>query len=150
MLKRLALLACFAPLLAGCLLFSGRHWDEARRDGVTGFQYIGEIEVNSWGSPGVSDRAYIHVLSDGRVLATDPANKRIIVFDPQGNVFISDGYCNNRVVKYDKNGRFVKSVGGSTVRSLNVRLSLALAGFEKTFHSGDFKSSGSSASSSVP
>src|SRR5437899_7508295 len=28
-------------------------------------------------------------------------------WDPQGNIFVSDGYCNNRVVKYDKNGRFL-------------------------------------------
>ena len=32
-------------------------------------------------------------------------------WDPQGNIFVSDGYCNNRVVKYDKNGRFVAQVG---------------------------------------
>src|SRR3989475_5205444 len=32
-------------------------------------------------------------------------------FDPQGNIFVSDGYCNNRVVKYDKNGRFLAQVG---------------------------------------
>src|SRR6059036_561112 len=32
-------------------------------------------------------------------------------FDPQGNIFVSDGYCNNRVVKYDKNGRFVAQMG---------------------------------------
>jgi hypothetical protein len=32
-------------------------------------------------------------------------------WDPQGNIFISDGYGNNRVVKYDKNGRFLKQVG---------------------------------------
>ena len=30
---------------------------------------------------------------------------------PQGNIFVSDGYGNSRVVKYDKNGRFIKSVG---------------------------------------
>ena len=30
-----------------------------------------------------------------------------IGWDPQGNIFISDGYCNNRVVKYDKDGRFL-------------------------------------------
>src|SRR6185436_20158724 len=34
-----------------------------------------------------------------------------IAWDAQGNIFISDGYNNSRVVKYDKNGRFVKSVG---------------------------------------
>src|SRR6201993_4060124 len=32
-------------------------------------------------------------------------------WDPQGNIFVSDGYCNNRVVKYDKNGRFLAQSG---------------------------------------
>jgi hypothetical protein len=34
-----------------------------------------------------------------------------VTWDAQGNIFVSDGYVNSRVVKYDKNGRFVKSVG---------------------------------------
>ena len=34
-----------------------------------------------------------------------------IGWDPQGNIFISDGYGDSRVVKYDKNGRFIKAVG---------------------------------------
>jgi sugar lactone lactonase YvrE len=33
-------------------------------------------------------------------------------WDPQENIFVSDGYCNNRVVKYDRNGRFLAQVGG--------------------------------------
>jgi hypothetical protein len=32
-------------------------------------------------------------------------------WDPQGNVFVSDGYGNSRVVKYDKNGVFLKMAG---------------------------------------
>src|SRR5437773_5514369 len=32
-------------------------------------------------------------------------------WDPQGNIFVSDGYCNNRVVKYDKDGKFVAQAG---------------------------------------
>ncbi len=46
-----------------------------------------------------------------------PAEKYIfcrptdVGWDPQGNIFVSDGYCNNRVVKFDKNGRFLASVG---------------------------------------
>jgi sugar lactone lactonase YvrE len=32
-------------------------------------------------------------------------------WDPQGNIFVSDGYCNNRVVKYDRNGRFLAQAG---------------------------------------
>jgi DNA-binding beta-propeller fold protein YncE len=34
-----------------------------------------------------------------------------IGWDPQGNIFVSDGYGDSRVVKYDKTGRFIKSVG---------------------------------------
>ena len=32
-----------------------------------------------------------------------------VAWDAQGNIFISDGYVNSRVVKYDKNGRFLAS-----------------------------------------
>jgi hypothetical protein len=35
-----------------------------------------------------------------------------VTWDAQANIFVSDGYVNSRVVKYDKNGRFVKSFGG--------------------------------------
>ena len=58
---------------------------------------------------------------DGAVIApagpNPPAQKYILCrptdvgWDPQGNIFVSDGYCNNRVVKYDKNGRFVAQAG---------------------------------------
>ena len=34
-----------------------------------------------------------------------------VAFDQQGNIFVSDGYFDARVVKYDKNGRFIKAVG---------------------------------------
>lgn len=34
-----------------------------------------------------------------------------IGWDPQGNIFISDGYINSRVVKYDKEGRYLGEVG---------------------------------------
>ena len=34
-----------------------------------------------------------------------------VSFDPQGNIFVSDGYVNHRVVKYDRNGWFVAQVG---------------------------------------
>jgi hypothetical protein len=44
-----------------------------------------------------------------------------IGWDAAGNIFVSDGYTNSRVVKYDKNGRFVRSVGtrGSQPGQLN-------------------------------
>ena len=31
-----------------------------------------------------------------------------VTWDAQGNIFVSDGYVNSRVVKYDKNGRFLE------------------------------------------
>jgi hypothetical protein len=48
---------------------------------------------------------------------TPPAEKYIlgrptdVAWDPQGNIFVSDGYTNHRVVKYDKNGKFLAQVG---------------------------------------
>ena len=35
-----------------------------------------------------------------------------VAWDNEGNIFISDGYINSRVAKYDKNGDWVKSWGG--------------------------------------
>lgn len=34
-----------------------------------------------------------------------------VTWDPEDNIYISDGYVNSRVVKYDKNGRYVKEFG---------------------------------------
>jgi sugar lactone lactonase YvrE len=38
-------------------------------------------------------------------------------WDPQGNIFVSDGYCNNRVVKFDKDGRFLAQAGSEKAGS---------------------------------
>src|SRR3989454_1315417 len=40
-----------------------------------------------------------------------------VAWDPQGNIFVSDGYVNHRVVKYDKNGRFLKQIGSEKAGS---------------------------------
>jgi DNA-binding beta-propeller fold protein YncE len=44
-----------------------------------------------------------------------------VAWDAAGNIFVSDGYTNSRVVKYDKYGKFLKSVGerGSEPGQLN-------------------------------
>jgi hypothetical protein len=34
-----------------------------------------------------------------------------VAWDGAGNIFVSDGYCNNRVVKYDKDGRYLAQSG---------------------------------------
>ena len=50
-----------------------------------------------------------------------------VAWDAAGNIFVSDGYGNSRVVKYDKNGRFIASVGsrGSGEGQLNLPHTLA-------------------------
>jgi DNA-binding beta-propeller fold protein YncE len=35
-----------------------------------------------------------------------------VTWDPEGNIYISDGYINSRVAKYDKTGQWVKQWGG--------------------------------------
>jgi hypothetical protein len=49
-------------------------------------------------------------------------------WDTAGNIFVTDGYGNSRVVKFDKNGRFVKSVGsrGSQQGQLNLPHTMAM------------------------
>jgi hypothetical protein len=49
-------------------------------------------------------------------------------WDRDGNIFVSDGYGNSRVVKYDKSGRFVKSVGsrGSAPGQMNTPHTIAV------------------------
>jgi DNA-binding beta-propeller fold protein YncE len=50
-----------------------------------------------------------------------------VTWDPQGNAFIADGYGNSRVVKVDKNGKWVKTWGerGSGPGQLNTPHSIA-------------------------
>ena len=48
------------------------------------FQYVGEIPVESWGSQGVTDKPYLAALGDGRIVASDPANGVVLVFDSEG------------------------------------------------------------------
>jgi len=50
-----------------------------------------------------------------------------VAWDANGDIFISDGYGNSRVVKYDKNGRYIAAVGtkGSGQGQLNLPHSIA-------------------------
>ena len=50
-----------------------------------------------------------------------------IGWDASGNIFVSDGYGDNRVVKYDKNGRFIKSAGKQGTGQGELRLPHTLA-----------------------
>src|SRR4029079_8470190 len=50
-----------------------------------------------------------------------------VTWNAQGDIFISDGYINSRVAKYDKNGDWVKSFGepGNGPGQLNTPHSIA-------------------------
>jgi outer membrane protein assembly factor BamB len=50
-----------------------------------------------------------------------------VAWDPAGNIFVSDGYGNSRIAKYDRNGRFIKSAGtrGSERGQLNLPHTMA-------------------------
>jgi hypothetical protein len=51
-----------------------------------------------------------------------------VAWDQQGNIFISDGYGNSRVAKYDKNGVYVKAWGsrGAGIGQFNTPHSIAV------------------------
>jgi DNA-binding beta-propeller fold protein YncE len=51
-----------------------------------------------------------------------------VAWDSDGNIFVSDGYGNSRVVKFDKNGRFIKEVGskGTEPGQFNTPHSIAI------------------------
>ena len=50
-----------------------------------------------------------------------------VAWDAAGNIFVSDGYGNSRVVKYDKNGRYIAAAGskGSAPGQLNLPHTIA-------------------------
>jgi hypothetical protein len=50
-----------------------------------------------------------------------------VAWDAAGNIFVSDGYGNSRVAKFDKNGRFIKSWGsrGTSPGQFNTPHSIA-------------------------
>ena len=65
----------------------------------------------------------------GAGLAGDNFNRPTDVgWDAEGNIFVSDGYGNSRIAKFDKNGRFLKSWGsrGTAPGQFNIPHSLAV------------------------
>jgi len=50
-----------------------------------------------------------------------------VAWDSEGNIYISDGYINSRVAKYDKNGDWVKSWGEKGTGPVQFRLPHAIA-----------------------
>ena len=61
--------------------------------------------------------AAAHPVAPAPTRVTPPARDTVfneptdITWDPQGNIFISDGYANQSVAKFDRNGQWVKRIG---------------------------------------
>ena len=54
-----------------------------------------------------------------------------VTWDPQGDIFVADGYNNSRVVKFAKNGDFIKSVGERGTGPLQFNLPHTIAADSK-------------------
>jgi hypothetical protein len=55
---------------------------------------------------------YIHVApADAEAVDGFFGGPTDVTWDPEGNIFISDGYVNSRIAKYDKHGNWIKSWG---------------------------------------
>jgi DNA-binding beta-propeller fold protein YncE len=61
-------------------IYVADYWNQRIQHFNAEFQYVDQIEISSWGSQGITDRAYVAAADDNIVLATDPANGQILVF----------------------------------------------------------------------
>jgi len=93
------------------------------------FQSAHSVTIDAQGSLWVTDSA-AHVVSkfspDGRVLMTlgkkgmagDNTSRDLfnqpnhVAVAPNGDIYVSDGYVNARVVQFSKDGRFIRIIGG--------------------------------------
>ena len=110
-------------------------------DGIYGFEFAHKVRVDKDDNVWVVDEGTNMVMKfspEGKVLMVlgrrpeavegvvqspqgdpPPAQRYILArptdvgWDPQGNIFITDGYINHRLVKYDKNGRYLREVGSA-------------------------------------
>src|SRR5687767_128331 len=93
------------------------------------FQSAHSVTIDAQGALWVTDSAahVVHKLSpDGRVLMTlgkkgvagDNASRDLfnqpnhVALAPNGDIYVSDGYVNARVVHFSRDGRFVRIIGG--------------------------------------
>jgi sugar lactone lactonase YvrE len=89
-------------------------------------QSKGTIPVDGWGSQAVTDRPYLAVLPDGRLLATDPTNGKVLVFGADGKPLTpydlpkESGQASTRPVGIASDGTsvLVADAQGSVVRKI--------------------------------
>ena len=84
-------------------------------DMVVKFTPEGRVEMVFGRKSSVRTEAHPHGVTPIRrsrmwMAARQPTD---VTWDAQGNIYISDGYVNSRVAKYDKNGDWVKPWGSA-------------------------------------
>ena len=84
-------------------------------DMVVKFNPAGRVEMLFGRKPEASEE---HAVAHKRVFTPPPVHEpgrfrqpTDVAWDGAGNIFISDGYINSRIAKFDKTGRWVKSWG---------------------------------------
>jgi sugar lactone lactonase YvrE len=67
-------------------VFVADYWNKRIVHFTKDFEPVGQpISVPSWGSNAVTNRPYLALLLDGRLLATDPENGKVLVFNADGS-----------------------------------------------------------------
>ena len=96
---------------------------------VIKFNPEGRVEMVLGYRPAAQDGAVASTRGDGpdeRYLFGRPTD---VTWDTQGNIFVSDGYINHRVVKYTSDGHYVGQVGtgarGSDIDQFNTHHTIA-------------------------
>jgi streptogramin lyase len=50
------------------------------------FNFVGAFDVPAWGSEVVTNRPYMAILPDGRLLLTDPEHAKVLAYDAEGTL----------------------------------------------------------------
>ena len=84
--------------------------------------------ANSAAAPVAVSRPRVADLRDSGVPGDNFNQPTDVAWDAAGNIFVTDGYGNARVAKFDKNGKFIKSWGatGTEPGQFNIPHSIAV------------------------
>lgn len=107
-------------------LYVADFWDQRIVHYDRDFNLKNEIKVDSWGSKAVTERAYLTLLPDGRLLASDPTNGKLLIFgadgSPQGSYDVpkEQNQATARPIGLAADGKnvYVAEAAGSVVRKI--------------------------------
>ena len=93
---------------------------------------VGSHQVIKWKLSG-DELTQVFALGEKFVPGSDKAHfckpAAVAVSKTDGSIFVADGYCNNRIVKFSKNGNYFSEFGKSSTASQREAATLALGTF---------------------